>query len=200
LTRITTVLDIFSIAFQPKCGVLGGVSGVRMAMEELLDERRAAEYWMLALYPFRARSNALLGVIPLQALCKGHACMTHRVILDDGLLLVAHTLIEARSLETVSAHEEHGAAPEPGVFFCRQQECSSESMSAFGLVDPKVGDIAATSPRVAADSSPNDAGIVALRSREGLPIKVPRRVRVELIDTLSKERLSFRGVTNVKND
>jgi len=24
-------------------------------------ERRAAEYWMLALYPFRVRSNALLG-------------------------------------------------------------------------------------------------------------------------------------------
>jgi hypothetical protein len=87
-----------------------------------------------------------------------------------------------------------------GMLFGGVKERGSKSMSSFGLVDPEVGDIAAASPCVAADSGSDDTRFVPLCARERLPVEVPRRLRVELVDALCKESLNLRGFANAEDD
>jgi hypothetical protein len=61
------------------------------------------------------------------------------------------------------------------------------------LVNPDVGDIATASPRVTTEAGDDFARVVPNATCQELPVEIPCRLRVELIDTIGKERLQLRA-------
>ena len=110
--------------------------------------------------------------------------MTHRMILHDSLPCVAQMLIEGWGLKAVRRQERNFAASFLRMLLGCEKESGPKSVPSFGLTDPEVGDVAATSPRVAADSRSDGARFIPLRAGKGLSVEVARRLRVELVDSV----------------
>src|SRR5262245_31509733 len=128
------------------------------------------------------------------------SCMTNRMIAHNGLLRVAQAFVERWRLEAVRRNQYHLAALTLCMFLDCDEKGGTNSAPAHGFIDPKVWDVAATAPSVAADSCSDRIRFVSLRSREIFPIEITGCLRVEPVDPVGEKRLDLGGFTNADDD
>ena len=107
------------------------------------------------------------------------------------LSLVAKALVEPWGLEAVRQKDHLHAATVSSLGFGDLQKSLAQTLTAMLLVNPDVGDIATASPRVATEAGDDFARVVPNATCQEPSVEIPRRLRVELVDTIGEERLQL---------
>ena len=92
----------------------------------------------------------------------------------NGVLsLVPHVLIKPRGLEVVGRQDHLYTATCDSLGFSGTKEQGSEPLSPILLVDPKIRELAASSPGMAVEPGDHFAGIALMLPARSLPSKYP---------------------------
>ena len=113
---------------------------------------------------------------------------------------VAKTPVEPRGLKAVCCEDDLRATATDGLRFGCAEECLSQAMASMVLTDPEVPDLGAASPCVATQTCDDFASFILNACPQKPPIKVARRVGVELVDALHEERIQLLALIVVEQN
>src|SRR4030095_4320098 len=117
--------------------------------------------------------------------------VAHGLPLDRIPWLVAQTLVELGGLEAVRDEDYLQATAAPRFRFRGPQERFPQTLTPMTLVDPDVGNLAATSPCVAAEPSDDITRIAPNAPCQELSVEIPRCLRIEFVYAIQKVRLQL---------